>query len=636
MADNRELALVLKLVADQFQSELKKSSGLLGDFQKFIGDWKTQVTLAGTALFAVAKSTANFGEEALKTSQRLGLTVERTTALQYAADLANVPVKTLERGLQTLAQRAVEASRGSGEGAQVFTALGLSAVNAAGQVKPLDQLFFEMQDRLKGLTNQAQFVDAGVTAFGKSFQELTPLIKQGSAATKEAMEEGKRFGVTLSQDQAQAASRFNDELKKLDAQLNGVKLSIGNALIPTLRELIELFRTFGVGSGLGAGLTFMQQHLIRLNVLLKELQANSQFLFGTGKDSLTLGQLGERIKEIEAGGQKRLFELQHPGVLTPEGSGSSGGDPGGIVATAPAVRAALTDQEKLGRAKLSIFLSQNEALAIQMRLQQTLAQDFHVTQQQRTAEEIIKRTQLEVKIRDEADRDEAARQERRGRMIVEQTQLEVAIRDRELAAQQKASQGFFDGWVNGLKQYVQATDSAFGLAADMARRTAQAMEQNFRQFFFDLFQGRIQTLQDMLQSLSQFVAQIASQIAAQFATRAVIGALGLGGEKGFGFATGGAFTVGGFGGTDSQPVFFRATPGERVSVQTPGQQQAQAPIMVVVNNYGQNEVSASSGRGANGQQLITVTVRDVMRKMIAGGEMDKAMRARFNLTPGEA
>lgn len=39
-----------------------------------------------------------------------------------------------------------------------------------------------------------------------------------------------------------------------------------------------------------------------------------------------------------------------------------------------------------------------------------------------------------------------------------------------------------------------------------------------------------------------------------------------------GFATGGSFLVGGSGGTDSQMVTFRATPGERVTIQTPAQQ----------------------------------------------------------------
>ena len=39
-----------------------------------------------------------------------------------------------------------------------------------------------------------------------------------------------------------------------------------------------------------------------------------------------------------------------------------------------------------------------------------------------------------------------------------------------------------------------------------------------------------------------------------------------------GFALGGSFKVKGSGGTDSQDVRFKATPGEKVTIQTPGQQ----------------------------------------------------------------
>ena len=48
-----------------------------------------------------------------------------------------------------------------------------------------------------------------------------------------------------------------------------------------------------------------------------------------------------------------------------------------------------------------------------------------------------------------------------------------------------------------------------------------------------------------------------------------------------GFAEGGSFTVGGSGGTDSQLVAMRATPGEKVVVQTPEQQQAQNINVVI-------------------------------------------------------
>ncbi len=640
MADNRELALVLKLVADQFQSELKKSGGALGQFQQFITNWKTQVTLAGTALFAVAKSTANFGEEALKGAQRAGTTVQTFTALSHAANMADLTQQQLTMGLKSLSQAMVDAVRGTGEGATTLRELGVSATTSTGQVKPTVAMLLELADVFAKMPDGAQKADAAVTLFGKAGLDLIPMLNQGKAGITAMMAEAQKLGVVLSQDQAEAASKFNDELKKLDAQVTGLKLSVGNALIPTLTQLIELFRNLGVGSGLGAGLTFIQEHLIKLNVLLKELQANSQFLFGTGKDALSFGQLGERIKEIEAGGRKRLFELQHPGVLTPEGSGSGGSGPAAGAVAAMKDQATIgkelerhaREQVRLGQAKLDIFKSQNEALNIQFRLQQTLQQDEHVLERERAEDAAIQEGLGRFGVRDAQRK---VLEEQRA-MWAEYTQFETQVLDAAAAAQQKASQGFFDGWVNGLKHYVQATDSAFGLAADMARRTAQLMEQNFRQFFFDLFDGRIQSLKDVLESLGNLVKQIAAQIAAQFATRAVLGAFGLGGASGFGFATGGSFTVGGFGGTDSQPVFFRATPGERVSVQTPGQQAGQQPVMVVVNNYGQNEVTTSSGRGANGQQQITVTVRDMVRKMIAGGEMDKAMRSRFNLTPGEA
>lgn len=52
-----------------------------------------------------------------------------------------------------------------------------------------------------------------------------------------------------------------------------------------------------------------------------------------------------------------------------------------------------------------------------------------------------------------------------------------------------------------------------------------------------------------------------------------------------GFATGGSFTVGGTGGTDSQLVQFRASPNERVTIETPSQQRAGGST-IVVQMYG--------------------------------------------------
>lgn len=115
----------------------------------------------------------------------------------------------------------------------------------------------------------------------------------------------------------------------------------------------------------------------------------------------------------------------------------------------------------------------------------------------------------------------------------------------------------------------------------------------FSDFFLDLQNGWKGALGNMglafLQSLQQMAANAAASAVwgwiLQAAGAIAGGAISGGGSSAGGagsfmganipaFATGGSFMVGGGGGTDSQLVMFRATPGERVDVRTPGQQTA--------------------------------------------------------------
>lgn len=98
-----------------------------------------------------------------------------------------------------------------------------------------------------------------------------------------------------------------------------------------------------------------------------------------------------------------------------------------------------------------------------------------------------------------------------------------------------------------------------------------------------------------------------------------------------GYAFGGDFTVGGTGGTDSQTVAFRATPGETVRVQTPSQAREEG-------RQGDGAGSSTSGRGlriinvldpgllgnylssSEGEQVIINTLRrngDSVRRIVA-------------------
>jgi lambda family phage tail tape measure protein len=85
----------------------------------------------------------------------------------------------------------------------------------------------------------------------------------------------------------------------------------------------------------------------------------------------------------------------------------------------------------------------------------------------------------------------------------------------------------------------------------------------------------------------------------------------------FGFATGGSFTVGGEGGTDSQLVAFRATPGERVTIATPAQQSG-GGIVIQQHIYPAPGVSAGELMQAM-VQAKNAAVAEIHNSMRRGG-----------------
>jgi hypothetical protein len=85
------------------------------------------------------------------------------------------------------------------------------------------------------------------------------------------------------------------------------------------------------------------------------------------------------------------------------------------------------------------------------------------------------------------------------------------------------------------------------------------------------------------------------------------------GGKVTGFATGGSFMVGGPSGTDRTPVSFMATRGERVTVETPGQQRSRGGSVTHIHNHNHTwNISAPMGAQS---LLARETQKQIERRM---------------------
>lgn len=239
MSDNRDMALVLKLVADQFQSELKRQEGALSNFNSFITNWKTQLVAAGAALFGIAKSTANYGDELRKTSEKIGVGVEDLAGLQHAAQLADLDNQQLAKGLKFLSQNMVEATRHTGDGEALFRRLGVAATNATGQLGPTAEVLLDVAEAFANAEDNAGRTEMAVKLFGMAGMDLIPFLLQGKAGIKELMAEAKRLGLVMSDENTVAMEKFNDNLKKLEGTVKGFSVIVGTELVKAFSDLLE-------------------------------------------------------------------------------------------------------------------------------------------------------------------------------------------------------------------------------------------------------------------------------------------------------------------------------------------------------------------------------------------------------------
>lgn len=203
----------------------------------------TAIGLAlGAALIgatAAIKRTIDSMDEMSKAAQKVQMPTEDFSRLAYAGELADVSMETLVGSLGKLTKAQSAALKETSEQARVFEALGIAIKDVEGNLRPASQVLADFADRFVELRGSPEAMAAGFSLFGRSFQEMIPLLKDGSAGLREAGMEADALGKTISTEAGIAAEEFNDNLTRLQSGIQGVWQEIGAELLPKLVDLTE-------------------------------------------------------------------------------------------------------------------------------------------------------------------------------------------------------------------------------------------------------------------------------------------------------------------------------------------------------------------------------------------------------------
>ncbi len=197
------------------------------------------IATLGVGITALVMPVARVGDEFFKLSQKTGVSAEALTALDYAAKLSDVTTEGLTKALQKLSVAMFDTQVNGEEGSAALKALGVSATDAHGQIRPTEAVLLDLAEKFARMPDGADKAALAVKLFGKEGLAIIPFLNQGREGIAALMEEAQRLGLVMSEDVARASEVFNDNLTRLSAIFEGVQRQIGAAVIPILADFTE-------------------------------------------------------------------------------------------------------------------------------------------------------------------------------------------------------------------------------------------------------------------------------------------------------------------------------------------------------------------------------------------------------------
>ena len=188
------------------------------------------------AMISMTKESAAFADNIITLSMQTGQSTEQLQEFSYATELIDVSVDTLQGSLRKLTNNMQDTMNGTGNAKASFEALGVSVTNADGSMRSANDVFYETIDALGQVKNETERDAMSMDIFGRSAQDLNPLIIQGSKTLKAYADEAHNVGYVLDDEALSALGAVDDAYQRLQKTQEGVKNQLAVEFAPYLEK----------------------------------------------------------------------------------------------------------------------------------------------------------------------------------------------------------------------------------------------------------------------------------------------------------------------------------------------------------------------------------------------------------------
>ena len=221
---------------------LNSMTSLDGGIALLIGS----IAAASAAIVEVEKALADLtleqaaaAGEIQDLSMQTGLSTEAVQRYQYACDLIGVSFDTVASSQAKMIQSMADVQSGSETAAATWNQLGIEVMNADGSLRDAQEVFLEVIDVLGQIENVTQRDAVSMEIFGRSAQDLNPLIVQGTDAFQAFYDEASDVKDILTDVQLETLAGLDDEMHRVEARFESGANSMALKFTPALQEFYE-------------------------------------------------------------------------------------------------------------------------------------------------------------------------------------------------------------------------------------------------------------------------------------------------------------------------------------------------------------------------------------------------------------
>jgi hypothetical protein len=240
-----ELSVTLGAVMGRFNRNMADAGDVIvstaGKMRSLVNTSVAMGAAAAAAGVAIVTGLVKAGLESVAAQAKLAISMDATIdgmrALAIAGDDLGLKTEEVNQGIGMLNQRLGEFQRQGGPGARMLAELGLKLADLA--KLDADKRLAAVADRVKALGLSASQAADLARQLGLRGAEWGTLLRQGGDAIRQAREDVDKFGLSISEVDAQQVLKAQNAMENIGRALANVRDQIAIALAPVVAELAD-------------------------------------------------------------------------------------------------------------------------------------------------------------------------------------------------------------------------------------------------------------------------------------------------------------------------------------------------------------------------------------------------------------